>query len=296
MELVHKHLLRPMRPVVAAAVSKQKLMRWSHLYAKRRYLLYLRDHVGSEWVNEDVDDGPAMPNRLRLLTRALDEESYRAEYPDDQFFYESYRQVFHFFRILEGFGFNLRNCGSVLDFGCGSARVLRLYRYIEGLRLVGSDANPECINWCKENVPGCEFYVNELAPPLPFASGSDFDLIISLSVFTHIPFEQQTVWLNEMKRVLRPGGFLLCTVAGMYHIDAQLGPEGRRIIREKKEISLGAADANTSLSTRAGGSQCDVFQRRDRVIEIFGSVLKLCDYLPYVWSPIGQDTLVLQKV
>jgi SAM-dependent methyltransferase len=295
MEWVHEQLLRPIYSRAAAVFPKQMVMRYSHLYAKRRYLDYVRDRVSDAWFVSEVDDGPAMSARLRLLTRALDEKSYEAEYPDDQFFYESYRQAFHFFEILESLGFNLRNCGSILDFGCGSARLLRLYRYIEGVRLVGSDANPECIDWCKGNVPGCEFYVNQLAPPLPFATGKDFDLIVSLSVFTHIPLDQQVVWLEEMKRVLRPGGLLLCTVVGTYHVDAQLGPEGRRLLREKKEISLGQEDANASLSTRAGGSHYDVFQRRDRVIEVFGSVLKLREYLPYTRSPIGQDLLILQK-
>ena len=288
-------MLSTIYSLVAAVFPKRALLKYSHGYAKRRYLDYVKDRVSDAWFRSDVNDGPAMTTRLRLLTRALDEKSFEAEYPDDQFFYESYRQAFHFFKILEPFGFNVRNCGSILDFGCGSARLLRLYRYIEGVRLVGSDANPECIDWCSSNVPGCEFYVNQLTPPLAFALGNDFDLIVSLSVFTHIPLDQQVIWLEEMKRVLRSGGFLLCTVVGTYHVDAQLGPEGRRLLREKKEISLGQEDPNASLSTREGGSRYDVFQRRDRVIEVFGSVLKLREYLPYTRSPIGQDLLVLQK-
>jgi hypothetical protein len=115
-------------------------------------------------------------------------------------------------------------------------------------------------------------------------------------VFTHIPLDQQTTWLQEMRRVLRLGGFLLCTLAGAFHVDAQLGPNGRKIIRERREISLGQLDPNASLSTRAGGcSRYDVFQRRDRVVEIFGSILKLRDYIPCSRAPIGQDLLVLQK-
>jgi SAM-dependent methyltransferase len=236
-----------------------------------------------------------MSTRLRLLTRALDRGTFEAEYPNSQFFYESYRQVLHFFKILLRHGFNLRTCGSILDFGCGSARILRLYRYMSGVRLVGTDANPECISWCREQVPGCEFHINDLEPPLPFAKGNDFDLIISLSVFTHIPLEQQTVWLREMKRALKPNGFLLCTVVGTSHIDAQLGVNGRSIIQEKGEITLGKDDPGVSLSTQAGGSAYDVFQRRDRVIEVFGSVLRLRDYIPSSRSPIGQDLLVLQN-
>ena len=120
-------------------------------------------------------------------------------------------------------------------------------------------------------------------------------MIISLSVFTHIPLAQQIVWLEEMKRALKPNGFLLCTVVGTSHIDAQLGVNGRRIIQEKGEITLGKDDPGVSLSTQAGGSAYDVFQRRDRVIEVFGSVLRLRDYIPNSRSPIGQDLLVLQN-
>jgi hypothetical protein len=72
-----------------------------------------------------------------------------------------------------------------------------------------------------------------------------------------------------MKRVLKPNGFLLCTVAGTPHIDAQLGANGRKLIQERREIILGKDDPGVSLSPYAGGSNYDVFQRRDRVIEVF---------------------------
>ena len=282
-------------PIAKAVVPKETALRFSRTYAKKRYLEYLTEHLSPDWVNLDIDDGPMISDRLRLLTGSLDEKSYRAEYPDGQFFYESYRRGYHIFKMLERQNFNFRTCGSILDFGCGSARMLRLYRYMDGVRLVGSDANPECIEWCKQNVSGCEFYVNHLAPPLAFAGKNEFDFIVSISVFTHIPLDQQTVWLEEMKRILRPGGFLVCTVVGAFNIDAQLGPAGRRLLREKREISLAVDDPGVSLSTKAGGSHYDVFQRRDRVIEVFGSVLKLCDYIPCTWAPLVQDVLVLQK-
>jgi SAM-dependent methyltransferase len=295
MSVVHNYVLRPIRRVLQPVLPQDRILDVSYKYLRRRYLDLLDEHLSPEWVNRNLTDGAAISNRLRLLTRTLDKEMFEARYPDSQFFYESYRQVFHFFNILIPHGFNLRTCGSILDFGCGSGRIIRLYRYMTGVRLVGADANPECIAYCREHVPGCEFHLNDLEPPLAFARENDFDLIISLSVFTHIPLEQQTVWLQEMKRVLKPKGFLLCTVVGFPHIDAQLGAEGRTIIQEKGEITLGKDDPGVSLSTEVGGSNFDVFQRRDRVIEVFGSVLRLVDYIPSSRSPIGQDLLVLQK-
>ena len=296
MDTVHNYFLRPTRRMLGAVLPQDIVYHASHKYLRRRYLELLDEHLSPDWIDRDLTDGPAMSTRLRLLTRSLDRQTFDAGYPNSQFFYESYRQVLHFFKILLRHGFNLRTCGSILDFGCGSARIIRLYRYMTGVRLAGTDANPECISWCREHVPGCEFHINDLEPPLSFAKENDFDLIISLSVFTHIPLEQQICWLQEMKRVLKPNCFLLCTVVGTSHIDAQLGANGRQIVQEKGEVMLAKDDPGVSLSTQAGGSNFDVFQRRDRVIEVFGSVLRLKDYIPSSRSPIGQDLLILQKI
>jgi hypothetical protein len=43
--------------------------------------------------------------------------------------------------MVEKNGADATTMRSVLEFGCGSARVLRHFRYIEGLRLAGTDAN-----------------------------------------------------------------------------------------------------------------------------------------------------------
>ena len=40
MDLLHTHVLRPIRSVVATVFPKKKLMRYSHEYAKKRYLDY----------------------------------------------------------------------------------------------------------------------------------------------------------------------------------------------------------------------------------------------------------------
>jgi hypothetical protein len=85
-------------------------------------------------------------------------------------------------------------------------------------------------------------------------------------------------------------------VVGTPHIDAPLGANGRKLVQERREIILGKDDPGVSLSTYAGGSNYDVFQRRDRVIEVFGSVLRLRDFIPSSRSPIGQDLLVLLNV
>lgn len=103
----------------------------------------------------------------------------------------------------------------VLDFGCGPARVTRVFRDMyPGVALFGCDIDPEAIAWCEQNLPGvARFTVNDLLPPLPFEAGT-FDLIYGISVFTHLPEAFQAAWLLELRRVLKPGGVLITTVHG----------------------------------------------------------------------------------
>jgi SAM-dependent methyltransferase len=48
---------------------------------------------------------------------------------------------------------------------------------------------------------------------LPFGSSS-FDLVYSLSIFTHFREEYAAAWLAELGRVLAPGGILIITTHG----------------------------------------------------------------------------------
>src|SRR3546814_2338282 len=81
---------------------------------------------------------------------------------------------------------------------------------------------------------------SDLTPPLAFADES-FDLVYALSVFTHIPLELQRDWLDELRRVLVPGGYLLCTVTD----DAatrQLQAEDKEQLERDGALTLGRED------------------------------------------------------
>lgn len=99
----------------------------------------------------------------------------------------------------------------ILDFGCGCGRVARRWKGLAGIR--GSDLSVEAIAWCRENLGFAEFATNGTTPPLPYADGS-FDFVYALSVFTHLAADLQRAWMEELHRVLRPGGVLLITTHG----------------------------------------------------------------------------------
>jgi SAM-dependent methyltransferase len=119
----------------------------------------------------------------------------------------------------------------VLDFGCGSARVLphvcaRLPEQparVPGppalpggeARCTGCDVDPAAIAWAAANHPGLSFAHTGDAPPLPFPDRS-FDLVYSISVFSHLDRSTQDGWLAELRRVLAPGGVALLSVHGRH--------------------------------------------------------------------------------
>ena len=239
-----------------------------------------------------VEAGPPAPEALIRTTAGMNAAHVRKWLIPDYYFRSGIEQMREFVAALDSVAFNVRTIGSVYEIGCGSARLLRHLRCIRGLRLIGSDVNAAGIDWCRENIPGIEFYQNELEPPLSFLSASAVDLVIASSVFTHIPLESQMPWLEEIHRVLRPGGVFLCTVLGRGYEESMLADDERNKLYRDGHLVLGADDERASLATKRAGS-CDVFQARSEVVAVFGSVFRLLDYLDR--GAGGQDLLVLSK-
>jgi len=99
----------------------------------------------------------------------------------------------------------------VLDFGCGAGRVLRhLLREAESAEVWGCDRDEPSIRWLDENLcPPLNVFANSERPPLPQPSAS-FDLIVAVSVFTHL-VEDWSEWLLDLHRLLRDDGLLVAT-------------------------------------------------------------------------------------
>jgi SAM-dependent methyltransferase len=110
----------------------------------------------------------------------------------------------------------------MLDFGCGSARVLRHFLdQAPAAELWGCDIDAASIDWIRAHLsPPLHCFQNELIPPLAIAAGY-FDLVWATSVFTHI--DGWSDWLLEMHRVLAPGGLLIASWLGEGVWDAMVG-------------------------------------------------------------------------
>ncbi len=136
-------------------------------------------------------------------------------------------------------GVDVRTLGSIFDFGCGCGRVLRHWPSLTRAALFGSDCNPKLIRWCRSHLPFGRFQLNTLEPRLEYAD-EQFEFAYALSVFTHTPEDLQQPWINELWRILRPGGYLLMTTQGNEFLgklslqERHKYHEGRIVVRFEK--------------------------------------------------------------
>ncbi len=104
----------------------------------------------------------------------------------------------------------------VCEWGCGPARVIRRFHELAGTRqlnLYGTDYNKETIAWNKSALSDIRFFTNSSEPPLPFEDQS-MDFIYNISVFTHLSERLHHLWIDELRRVIRPDGLLVLTTHG----------------------------------------------------------------------------------
>ncbi len=101
---------------------------------------------------------------------------------------------------------------SILDYGCGTATLLRLMRAagIQG-RLTGTDVSIGMLreaarNWPSDRPPPLLQIQNGVATGLPAES---FDLIIISAVLHHVAVPQRNAVYAELHRLLRPDGKLV---------------------------------------------------------------------------------------
>lgn len=114
---------------------------------------------------------------------------------------------------------------TVLDFGCGSGRLLRHLLHEPGVReLHGCDIDGPSIAWVREHLPAVQAFVTAPEPPLETPDGR-FDVVVAVSVFSHLGASWER-WMAELHRVVKPDGLLVATFMGEGMREAFLGPGG----------------------------------------------------------------------
>jgi ubiquinone/menaquinone biosynthesis C-methylase UbiE len=96
----------------------------------------------------------------------------------------------------------------VLDAGCGEGVLVD--EYADRLAIEGVDPN-----YASDRVRAAS------VTSLPYPDAA-FDRALCLDVLEHLPFEDQSRALAELRRVLRPGGELLVSVPNLAHLQSRV--------------------------------------------------------------------------
>jgi SAM-dependent methyltransferase len=98
----------------------------------------------------------------------------------------------------------------VLDFGCGDARFTADLRSVGVYRSVGVDISERALRFARCLVPEGEFVCLD-DDPIPYSDGT-FHAVTALDVIEHIADGELDKWMQEIRRVLKPGGSLVISV------------------------------------------------------------------------------------
>lgn len=179
---------------------------------------------------------------------------------------------------------------NMLDWGCGCGRLTVMFSRgttIPGI--YGCDIDRESIAWCRENLRG-SFGVIPLLPPTQYKDGF-FDLIISNSVFTHLTKDAQRKWLEEMRRIVAPGGLFIASVHGEFATYFNFGGKVRGPLMN--DINDETPDHNLD-GVVPDDYYRGTFQKRTYTERVFSEYFDVLDYIE-AGSLNFQDLVVMRR-
>ena len=266
--------LRSARNATLRALDRMSLLApVYHAYERARSLR------GSQDGEVDAGGLPVPPPRLRVEVAGT---------PGLEWFLESGRQQAGIIRAAaERNGAPLESVGALLDFGCGCGRVLRHWAVLDGPAIHGSDYNEGLAGWSAASLPFATVSVNELAPPLRYEDGQ-FGLVYAISVFTHLPHDLERAWIDELSRIVAPGGLLLVTTHGDSYADR---------LDADERMQYDSGEAVVRWPSVAGSNLCTTFHPEHYVRDRLAPEFELLEHTPD-GGTVGsrrQDLVVFRK-
>jgi SAM-dependent methyltransferase len=249
------------------------------LYRRFQYLLDSNARSrNARFKSQALPDGlPApSPHQVYLVSNQYDIEAF---YQNGIEGTESIKAV------LEGNGLNIDDFDSILDFGCGCGRIMRHWNALAGPTLSGTDYNPLLVNWCKTALSFADFKVNKSCSPLDYNDG-EFDFIYVISIFTHLSEKAQFFWIQELKRILKPGGYLLITVHGTTRL-RHLTPEQRQEFKSGQAVVI--------YEGYSGKNICNTFHPEKYVRQNLCKDLTVVDFVPGGAKDADQDVFLMRN-
>ncbi len=184
-----------------------------------------------------------------------------------------------------------RSLRHLLDWGCGCGRVTAHFLLEPDIAEVfGCDLNPEAIRWCSEHLYPGKFSCIESWPPTPYEDET-FDVVVGVSVFTHLARDVQKTWLVEMRRIIVPGGLFLASTHGVFAAQFAFPKDFATILRDGIHDKIHSPSLDGVV---ARGYYRDVYQSREYTIREWSNYLEILEYIPRGMGN-HQDLVVMRR-
>jgi SAM-dependent methyltransferase len=185
----------------------------------------------------------------------------------------------------------------ILDWGVGCGRVaLPLKRgLLPACRIIGFDVDQVNVDWCQRNLHDIEVNLCDFYPPFDCESCS-VDFAYGISVMTHLSEGAQMAWLEELRRVVRPGGTIVLTTNGVHCLATFRLLKDPEIARELQLTGFSASviDLHLGPLLRVKDYYRGTFQIRSDIIRRWSEYFEVVAIHPAAISGV-QDAVVLRR-
>lgn len=121
--------------------------------------------------------------------------------------------------VLAEAGFSLRGAGSCLEFACGYGRLTRHFVHmIDASKITVADIDRQAVDFVTRQLGVRGIYSTTTAEEL--LHDGRYDLIVVVSLFSHLSLAHWGSWLRRLNAMLNPEGLLLLTTNNIEHADA----------------------------------------------------------------------------
>jgi SAM-dependent methyltransferase len=192
-------------------------------------------------------------------------------------------------------GRELKQLERILDWGVGCGRIARHFLERGHANIFGVDIDEVNITWLRSNFGWQNASRIDFDPPMPYPD-NHFDLIYGHSIFTHLAYSDHFLWIKEITRILKPGGFAFLTVAtedGLFV--TRYDRLGRELTRQYIVDGFVDVENHSYTGVDAGreGYYRLVFQTRRFILENWGMLLSIQKIIPCYFE--HQDLVIARK-
>lgn len=200
---------------------------------------------------------------------------------------DGWRTLSELMRLLESVDCKLSSTRRFLEFASGFGRFTRhLVTTIGAERVVVSDVVAGSVDFLRSEMGVSGFY--SAHSPAELELRPDFDLIVVLSLFSHLPATTWSPWLERLYGGLGPGGSLVITTHGekcAMSSGIQLPPEGFFFVPESESQALPGHEYGCTFTSRE---------------YVFGAISRIAPEAQVAFRPAhfwgNQDAFVIRRM